>query len=150
MYCGCYSNTGGVTSRLHPRRLKLIYEGQASSCSPPLSYGMFVWASGQPPHGELRREKNLLSVSFLQNYDVCHRNVSESFFFYSLHPRMFVISKLVNKNKKSVSLPFCLAASPSRLPCPHHHSSRLSPPLGKTDHIPHVPLAPSRAYSLYT
>jgi hypothetical protein len=62
---------------------------------------------------------------------------------------MFVVSMLVNKTKTSVSLPFCPAASPSRLPCPHPHSSRLPPPPAKTGRIPHVPLAPGRAFSLY-
>jgi hypothetical protein len=69
---------------------------------------------------------------------------------YSLHPRMFVVSKLVNKYKKECEFPFCPAASPSRLHCPHPRSSRPPPLLGKTDHIPHVPLAASRAFSLYT
>jgi hypothetical protein len=69
---------------------------------------------------------------------------------YSLHPRMFIVSMLVNKTKTSVSLPFCPAASPSRLPCPHPHSSRSPPPPAKTGCIPYVPLALGRAFSLYT
>jgi hypothetical protein len=45
-------------------------------------------------------------------------NISASYLIgkYSLHPHMFVISNLVNKNKTSVSLPFCPAASPISTP----------------------------------
>jgi hypothetical protein len=70
------------------------------------------------------------------------------FSIYSLHPHTFIILRLVNKNKDSVSLPFYPTTQSCHHPCSssslvHLPISRLLPPPDKTGRLSRMPLAPS-------